>query len=97
MPKRKSGRSRHGPNSFGLYDMHGNVWELCADWDDSRYYRVSPLGNPTGPTSGSYRVIRGGCWLVAARDCQSTLRYYFSPGRRGNGTGFRVAMELSGK
>src|SRR5262249_43417890 len=51
------------PNGWGLYDMHGNVWEWCADWHRSDYYPRSPRQDPTGPTGGSDRVIRGGCWF----------------------------------
>ena len=49
-------------NAYGLYDMSGNVWEWVADWYDSGYYSLSPLNNPTGPASGTYRVLRGGSW-----------------------------------
>ena len=50
------------PNGYGLYDMAGNIWEWCADWYDSNYYAISLKSNPIGPSSGSYRVLRGGSW-----------------------------------
>lgn len=80
------------PNPWGLYDMHGNVWEWCSDWYDSAYYKNSPTEDPTGATSGSRRVYRGGCWNNNAKDCRSAIRGYFNPDETGFALGFRVAL-----
>ncbi|MDY0361209.1 MAG: formylglycine-generating enzyme family protein [Desulforegulaceae bacterium] len=77
------------PNKFGLYDMHGNVWEWCEDWKGD--YPSGHVTDPSGPGSGSYRVLRGGSWSYDARSCRSANRYYFSPGYTDDSRGFRLA------
>ena len=81
------------PNAFGLYDMHGNLWEWCADWFRESYYGRSLRVDPTGPESGRYRVLHGGCWFSFGVGCRSTGRIMFEPLLRNNGNGFRVVCE----
>jgi len=67
------------PNAWGLYDMHGNVWEWCDDWYDGDYYKKSPAIDPTGPTAVTSRVLRGGSWSDPAPYCRSSYRYCLPP------------------
>jgi formylglycine-generating enzyme required for sulfatase activity len=83
------------PNTWGLYDMHGNVWEWCQDWYGSEHYRKSydrgrTMDDPAGPAMGLCRVCRGGGWAYAAAYCRSAFRFYFRPGLRINSLGLRV-------
>jgi len=76
------------PNSWGLYDMHGNVWEWCQDWYGD--YTISAKINPLGPDSGNMRVRRGGSWFKYGYSCRSANRNYGHPGSRYKTTGFRL-------
>jgi formylglycine-generating enzyme required for sulfatase activity/predicted Ser/Thr protein kinase len=81
-------------NGFGLYDMHGNVWEWCGDWYSENYYRESARVDPVGPDRGSYRVTRGGSWNFFARICRSAFRYWLTPTIRVSNLGFRLVRTL---
>jgi formylglycine-generating enzyme required for sulfatase activity len=81
------------PNPFGLYDMHGNVEEWCADWLDDNWYGTSPASDPKGPPAGSRRVIRGGHWRSSGSYCRSAFRadhHGLVPTSRSSSIGFRV-------
>jgi formylglycine-generating enzyme required for sulfatase activity len=81
------------PNPWGLYDMHGNVWEWCQDGFDT--YHGGITLDPQDPASGSYRVFRGGCWDTYAGNCRSANRERLPPSLRYNVIGFRVLLAPS--
>lgn len=78
------------PNAWGLYDMHGNVWEWCADWYGD--YPTDTIIDPTGPSSGDTRVLRGGSWINYAKFCRSAGRFDSVPTLRYANSGFRLAF-----
>jgi formylglycine-generating enzyme required for sulfatase activity len=81
------------PNALGLLDMHGNVWEWCADWYGP--YPTVAVTNPTGPLTGSYRVLRGGCWRGFGTICRAADRYLLEPNSVTDCKGFRLARSAS--
>jgi formylglycine-generating enzyme required for sulfatase activity len=94
------------PNAWGLFDMHGNVYEWCNDWYDPDYYKKSPKENPKGPEKGViptdfgnnfFLVVRGGCWLDEGQACRSARRFRLQQSEPYRWTGFRVVCEVASK
>ncbi len=91
------------PNRWGLYDMHGGVWEWCSDWYDPDYYLSSPLVDPRGPETGRFKVLRGGSWFRYGKYARSAYRRFFHPEATDYVTawiqdfGCRVVINLDGQ
>lgn len=82
-----------GKSPFGVYDMAGNVWEWVNDWYDAKYYEKSPAKNPTGPETGTKRVLRGSGWQNETPTVRIFTRVDSDPTIRNESTGFRCAMD----
>ena len=85
--------ANYAPNRLGIYDMSGNVWEWCWDWYHKDYYKKSLSVDPKGPSSGDFRVIRGGCWESSPHVIRAAVRFHNFPGDRSECIGFRVAKD----
>jgi formylglycine-generating enzyme required for sulfatase activity len=92
--ERTSKVGQYPANDWGLFDLHGNVWEWCQDWYDERSYEVNMETDPTGLSKGEQRVLRGGSWNNSGHLCRSARRNKYAPDFKGENIGFRIVMEV---
>ena len=85
----------YDPNPWGFFDLHGNVWEWTSDWYSTTYPIGNPVVDPTGPSSGSARVMRGGSWGNGGSALRSAERRNYNTSGRSNNIGFRVGFQKS--
>jgi formylglycine-generating enzyme required for sulfatase activity len=91
--ERTSEVGSYAPNAWGLYDMHGNVLEWCADWYKAEY-AIEEKRDPIGPLNGELRVLRGGSWNYSSGACRAAYRGWGAPAYRNDHCGFRVVFRL---
>ena len=84
---------QYSANPWGFFDMHGNVWEWTVDWYQAAYPTGNPVVDPTGPASGSNRVLRGGSWYSGGSELRSARRSNHAPSLRTKSLGFRVGFQ----
>ena len=88
------GSFENGRSPYGVYDMAGNVWEWVADYYSENYYSVSPSSNPLGPSTGQYRVLRGGSWALNDDYARTFTRHKANPSGFDTSIGFRCARSV---